>query len=372
MSSESSYTPSLGKVVVVGGCGFLGSHIVNLLIERHPNTRVFVVDLRTNTNRNASANISYHDADITDYAALEPLFSQFRADAVIHTASPHFNAKKDILEKVNVGGTKTLLKVAQETGVKAFIYTSSSSIVLDPKTELHNADETWPLITGDAQPEYYSTTKAYAETAVLQANRTPANFLTCSIRPAGIFGEGDVQALPKMIGALRKGQTKFQVGDNNNLFEWTYVGNIAHGHLLAVQALLQTHKLLPTVPLDSEKVDGEAFNITNGQPVYFWDFARAVWHEAGDTVPLSGIWHLSWEFAFGVGAILEWLFWVLGKTPNLTRQQVRYSTITRYYSIDKAKKRLGYAPIVDLDEGIRRGVRHILEQEDRQKQKKGQ
>ena len=210
------------------------------------------------------------------------------------------------------------------------------------------------------------------EIDVLSANRSQPNFLTCAIRPAGIMGEGDVQMLPKMLTALRKGQNKFQVGTNDNLFDFTYVENVAHGHLLAVYALLHTLKMGSTVPLDTERVDGEAFFITNGQPVYFWDFARAVWHEAGDTLPLSSVWKLSRDLMWWIGAILEWIFFFLGRTPNLTRQQVKYSCITRYYSIDKARKRLGYAPVVDLDEGIRRGVRHILEEEDRVKEKKGQ
>lgn len=175
-----------------------------------------------------------------------------------------------------------------------------------------------------------------------------------------------------MVSAYHKGQTKFQVGDNNNLFDFTYVENIAHGHLLALTALLQTHKLGGTIPLDSERVDGEAFFITNGQPVYFWDFARAVWHEAGDRLPLSSVWHLGKDTAWVIGTILEWTFWALGKTPNLTRAQVRYSTMSKYHSINKAKLRLGYEPLVSLEEGIRRGVQHILAQQKQEGEKKAQ
>jgi len=207
---------------------------------------------------------------------------------------------------------------------------------------------------------------------VLEANRKPENFLTCAIRPAGIFGEGDVQLLPKIVGACRKGQSKFQVGPNTNMFDFTYVENVAHGHVLGVLALLQTHKVLPTVPLDHERVDGEAFFITNGEPVYFWDFARAVWHEAGDRLPLSSVWHLSADVAWTIGAILENLFWVLGKKPNLTRAQVKYSSMSKYHSIAKAKQRLGYEPLVGLEEGIKRGVGYIVEQEKKAGEKKGQ
>lgn len=159
MSWNAEPKPSLGKVIVTGGCGFLGHHIVDLIVERHPETQVFVLDLRTSVNRNAHSNVSYHDADITQADAVKSLFSRIRADVVIHTASPVFNVQKEVHYKVNVQGTKNLLQAAQETGVKAFVYTSSASVIYDPKTELINADETWPLITGDAQPEYYTTTK---------------------------------------------------------------------------------------------------------------------------------------------------------------------------------------------------------------------
>ncbi|KAF2750921.1 hypothetical protein M011DRAFT_492295 [Sporormia fimetaria CBS 119925] len=374
MSSTESFAsrPSLGKIVVVGGCGFLGGHIVNLIVERHPQTSVAVLDLRTSSNRNSSPNVSYHDCDITDLPGVKSLLEKLRPDGIIHTASPHFHLPPAIQEKVNVGGTKILLQAAQEAGVKAFVYTSSASIILSPATELINGDETYPRIYGDAQPEYYSTTKALAEIAVLEANRMPPSFLTTAIRPAGIFGEGDIQLLPKMLSAYAKKQHRFQVGDNNNLFDFTYVGNVAHAHLLALYALLQTHSMLPTIPLDTERVDGEAFFITNGQPVYFWDFARCVWHHAGDRMPLSKVWTLSEEVAMTIGGILEGLFWVLGKTPNLTRAQVKYSTMNKYHSIEKAKRRLGYRPIVDLEEGIKRGVKDLQEKERQEREKKGQ
>jgi hypothetical protein len=103
--------------------------------------------------------VSYHDGDITDLAAMQALFAQLKPDAVIHTASPHFNLPAAIHDKVNVQGTKNLLKASQDAGVKAFVYTSSASVIFGGQTELVNANEEWPLVTGDEQPEYYTTTK---------------------------------------------------------------------------------------------------------------------------------------------------------------------------------------------------------------------
>lgn len=198
---------------------------------------------------------------------------------------------------------------------------------------------------------------------VLEANRQPSDaFLTCAIRPAGIFGEGDAQITPKMIEASRKGQSRFQVGENDNLFDFTYVGNVAHAHILAAVALLQTHKMKIT-PLDTERVDGEAFFITNDEPVYFWDFPRMIWREDGDKIGVdtSKIWVLPTGFALGLAVFLEGLLGLFGKKPNLTAPSVRFSTLTRYFNISKAKLRLSYAPIFTLEEGVKRAVRHYNE-----------
>jgi sterol-4alpha-carboxylate 3-dehydrogenase (decarboxylating) len=164
-----------------------------------------------------------------------------------------------------------------------------------------------------------------------------------------------------MVKAAKSGQSKFQLGDNSNLFDFTYVGNIAHAHLLAASALLQTAKL-NIAPLDSEKIDGEAFFITNDSPTYFWDFAHYVYKCTGVQagVDPKTVWHLGAEFAISIAGLMEWVLWPLGKTPNLTKSRVRFSTLTRYYNITKAKERLGYAPIVSLQEGIERGVADVL------------
>jgi sterol-4alpha-carboxylate 3-dehydrogenase (decarboxylating) len=164
-----------------------------------------------------------------------------------------------------------------------------------------------------------------------------------------------------MVKAAKGGQSKFQLGPNDNLFDFTYVGNIAHAHLLAAVGLLATANL-NIAPLDNEKIDGEAFFITNDSPTYFWDFAHYVYKESGVTagVDPSTVWHLGSQLAITIAGLAEWVLWPFGKTPNLTRSRVRYSTLTRYYNIGKAKERLGYAPIVSLEEGIKRGVADVL------------
>ena len=198
--------------------------------------------------------------------------------------------------------------------------------------------------------------------AVLENNR-PANqprFLTCAIRPSGIFGVGDITLLPNMLAPYYKGQTKFQLGNNENLFDFTESTNVSHAHHLAAAALLTTvdrEEQGHVAPLDHEKVDGEAFFITNDEPTFFFDFTRTAWSHLGDTTRSNQIWSIPKEFGLLLATIFEWIAWIfqLG-VPNLTRQKVKFSCMTRYYNIDKAKKRLGYRPVIGIAEGLKRAV----------------
>jgi sterol-4alpha-carboxylate 3-dehydrogenase (decarboxylating) len=172
-----------------------------------------------------------------------------------------------------------------------------------------------------------------------------------------------------LVNIFRQGRTSVQVGSNENLFDFTYVKNIAHAHLLAARALLHTHSS-PTRPLDHERVDGEAFLVTNDSPVYFWDFARAVWRAAGSDKGTDHVWTLPRDVGYVLGYLSECFFAVIRKPPTFNRQRIVYSCMTRYYNIDKAKRRLGYRPLVSLDEGVKRAVRWHLEQEVAAKGKK--
>lgn len=173
------------------------------------------------------------------------------------------------------------------------------------------------------------------------------------------MGEGDVQLVPPMLNLFFTNKMQFQIGANDNLFDFTYVGNVAHAHCLAAVALLQTARSA-TAPLDHEKVDGEAFFITNGSPIYFWDFPRMIWKAAGATQGNEGVWTITKDIGLPLATVMEAVYGLLGKQPKLTRKAIVFSCMTRYYDITKARMRLGYEPIVSLKEGAERAVAHIL------------
>ncbi|PGH14657.1 hypothetical protein AJ80_05838 [Polytolypa hystricis UAMH7299] len=405
----------LGSVLVVGGCGFLGAHVVDHLLNfpsegsittdstgniasnilgangkpdprfsipqlqgRFPsykNTKVSVLDLRTANNRQPGAD--YYDGDIMSIESLLEIFRKVKPNVVINTVSPPMlDGQREMLYSVNVNGTRNLLDVASgkkgDWGAvcRAFVYTSSSSVVHDSSSDLIRADERWPLIVGDLQKEYYTETKALAEELVLKYNDpSPNGMLTAAIRPAGIFGERDATITFKFIEHCTQSSPRvlrMQLGDNDNLFDFTYVGNIAYSHMLAAERLLASHnryKAGNAAPLSHERVDGEAFNITNDSPVYFWDMPHAIWALTNRFVEPNQVYALPEGILSSVGWILEGAFGLFGKRPRLTRQAVRYSCMTRYYSCNKAKSRLLYVPVVDLDEGVKRAVRYVLEKD---------
>lgn len=171
-----------------------------------------------------------------------------------------------------------------------------------------------------------------------------------------------------MMKVLQNGQTKFQIGDNENLFDFTYIGNSAYSHILAAERLVSID------PATEEKtkytVDGEVFIITNGQPVYFWDFPRAIWAMQGHVAPYTI--KLPRDVGVALGGASEVFGWLTGKEPSFTRFRVKFSCWNRYFNIKKAQTLLGYEPIWDLHEGLVKSVKWFEEEAKKESEKKGQ
>lgn len=148
-------TTPLSSVIVIGGCGFLGHHIVNLLLKQHPEASISVLDLHTNHNR--FPNVQYFDGDITKPEEVRAAYRGAKAQVIINTVSPVTELGKEIYFKVNVDGTRTLLEVAAEEKIPVFVYTSSAGVVTDNINDLINVDETYPI--NPSNPDAYSDSK---------------------------------------------------------------------------------------------------------------------------------------------------------------------------------------------------------------------
>jgi sterol-4alpha-carboxylate 3-dehydrogenase (decarboxylating) len=143
--------------------------------------------------------------------------------------------------------------------------------------------------------------------------------------------------LSGFVSAYKGQRTHVQIGSNTNLFDWTYIDNLVHAHLLAAD------KLGPT-----SGVAGEIFFITNGDPIPFWDFPHMLWAclAAAGVMPKA--------LGMLIASIAEFVAWVTGKDPLFTRFRVKFSCAKRWHNIDKARRVLGYQPLVSNEEGIER------------------
>lgn len=113
-----------------------------------------------------------------------------RACTIFHIAGPDSMViKPQLFEEVNVGDTRNLLASAAKLGtVRAFVFTSTSSVLHDNVTDLIDADEPLPILRPPVQKRVYTLTKAQAEQDVLAANRKEGlrSMLTVSIRPCTV------------------------------------------------------------------------------------------------------------------------------------------------------------------------------------------
>ena len=329
--------------LVTGGCGFVGSAIARAFKAR--GDTVIVLDVAPTC---PVEGVDYRRIDITDKAAVIEACSG--VDTIVHNASiVHTKQnKQDVVWAVNLGGTENMLEGARQHGVPRFIYISSGSVVYEGK-DIENGDESLPYSSVSQAP--YADSKIAAEKLVLAANGK-GGMATCALRPHVIFGPGDNRFMPTLLEKGRNGQLRFQVGRGVWLSDYTYVSNLTDAVLLADESLAKGG-------LNSVAA-GQAYFITNGEPMPFWDFIRKVAARLGFP-PVK--YRAPKSLVYVIAAIKEGVDTLKGGTLNaedgLTRFAIRYMCTHHYFSIDKARRELGYSPAVTVDEGIERTCQHL-------------
>lgn len=173
---------------------------------------------------------------------------------------------------------------------------------------------------------------------------------TCAIRPSGIFGPKDAQAWPGIIEAAKAGKSKYQIGSGKNMMDWTYVENVSYAHCLAAEKLVD----------DDSPVGGQAFFITNDQPLPFWEMPKYVYKNLGFPGPK---YVLPTNFIVFLAIIVDFILWLISPIKviksTLTYFRVILATKNRSFNIKKAKDLLGYAPIVPLSEGMAKSLEYF-------------
>ncbi|OXV11333.1 hypothetical protein Egran_00906 [Elaphomyces granulatus] len=335
---------ALTSVLITGGCGFIGSAIARALVEKHPECSITVVDKDPPGAMHVVPScVSFIPADLTSPGEIREAVLRVRPLVLIHTAGlvpalrDRFGrALESLVWNVNVDGTKHVLEAAKEAGVRAFVFTSSCCAVTDDtQAPYPYINEAWPTSRSSL---IYGESKAAAEAIVLEASSSTIG--TCALRPSVVCGPGDYQLLPAIHACIEKGETPYVIGDSLNLWDVTYVTNVADAHVLAAENLIS-----------SKSAAGEAFFIQNNEPIAFRDFCLAIWAHFGHTPPFQV--HVPIALAWLAGLISECLTWVTGSTTTLSRGSVKDACSVRYASGEKARRILGYEARVGIEEGIR-------------------
>ncbi|KAL4885865.1 hypothetical protein BJY04DRAFT_118980 [Aspergillus karnatakaensis] len=338
------YSTSFRSVVISGGSDFVGAATARAFAQSHPECTITIIDLqRPGPMHAVPTNASFIQVDITNADEVRKALEQARPDAVIHTAgivpglAERFGRRiEKHVWRVNVEGTRNMLEAAKASGANIFVYTSTCCVVTDDLgMPWPNVDERWPVPHTSL---IYGESKAAAEALVLQSSSIAMP--TCALRPSVLCGPGDYQLVPAIHACIAKGETPFVIGAGLNLWDVTYVTNVADAHVPAAENLMS-----------SRTAAGEAFFIQNNEPITFRDFCLAIWAHFGHIPPFEL--HIPERLAYIAGLVSEVSTWVFGKTTTLSRGSVKDACAVRYANGEKARRILGYEARVGIEDGIR-------------------
>jgi dihydroflavonol-4-reductase len=316
------------KVALTGASGYTGGRLLRALRARGDDVAALVRPSSLTSPLEAS-DARLVPGDLADTAALTQLVDG--ADAVLHVAAVYRTAghPDSYYREVNVLGTARLLEAARRAGVKRFVHTSTVGVL--GHVEHPPADETAALAPGDV----YQRTKAEAEILALDFGRRQGLPVTV-VRPGAIYGPGETRLL-KLFRAIARGRYAI-VGSGKPFYHPVYIDDLVDGFLLALSA---------------ERAVGETFIVAGPRYVSQRDLAALIARHTGGRVLPFRI--PAWPLQMA-GTLVEAVCVPLGLEPPLHRRRIEFWVKSRAFSIDKARRLLGYAPRVDLDEGIARTV----------------
>jgi len=311
-----------GGIFITGIGGFIGLRLAERLRERGCD----VAGLDHSADAVKRARDRGFRADVADVSPendLRPLLSGART--VIHTAaivSEHGDMAR--FRRINVDGSRNVAEAARDVGARCFV--QMSSVMVYGFDFPDQVAEDGPL-RGEENP--YCQTKIEAEQAVRELGND--RFGVILIRPGDVYGPGCVTWISRPLISLRKRQLVLP-GHGSGKINHVYVDNLIDGILLAIEA----------------EAYGEAFNITDGVAAKFRDFYGRLADTARFPRPFSAPTALTRILVRGVARLRAW-----GLTDNdASFETLRMLLRPNAYSIEKARRRLGYAPRVSLDQGF--------------------
>jgi nucleoside-diphosphate-sugar epimerase len=312
---------------VTGGSGFVGRHLVRALRDRG----VTVLALARSEAACATVEAAGARAVRGDLGDVDAMAGGLRGcDVVFHGAAVVDEwGPRSLYQRVNVEGTRGLLLAARAAGVPRFVHVSTEAVYADGGP-MADFDETRPL--PERPLPRYAATKNLAERAVAAADAP--GFTTVICRPRLIWGAGDTSVLPKLAAAARAGRLAW-IDHGRYPTQTCHIDNVVEGLLLAAE---KGH-------------GGQAYFLTDGEPVEFRGFLSDLLATQGITVPDKSV---SYRTAYAFGAVCEWLWdhLPLRGVPPVSRLPVVLGGQAVTPIDARARRELGYRGAVTRAAGL--------------------
>ncbi len=304
----------MAKVLVTGGAGFIGSHLTTRLVELGHEVRV-LDDFSSGCRENlahVAGGIEILEGDICDAGKCREACSN--VEFVFHQAAipsvPRSVDEPQQSHDANIGGTFNLLRAAVDKHAGRFIYAASSSVYGDteesPKHERMRACPLSPYAVQKYTGELYA--RAFYECYGLE---------TISLRYFNVFGSRQdpnsayAAAIPAFVTAILRGQPPTVYGDGEQTRDFTYVDNVVHGNILA---------------MDAKRAGGESVNLACGDQI-------------------------------SVNRVIAEINGLLGRDVQPRYVSPRPGDVRHSCAdVQLARELLGFEPQVSFEEGLRRAI----------------
>jgi len=241
------------KIIVTGGAGFIGAHLVKLLADQ-PDTMIHVIDNFSQSRNNilTRANVQYHELDICDAKNLTKIFLELTPDTVFHFAAianvPDSVSDPAKYYRTNVVGSYNLLEATRASGCSKLIFSSSASVYGEPGSEViledHPKKPTNPygrtkLVMEEMLKEYFA---AYRISSI-----SFRYFCAAGADPDGELGEyhtPETHVIPSILETIRGQRDMFSIfgtdyptPDGTGIRDYIHVVDLAQAHICALHKL---------------------------------------------------------------------------------------------------------------------------------------
>jgi len=315
------------KLLVTGGTGFTGSHLVEYLIDKGHQISVLDNQKGLFYDYLLKKGASIILGSVTDRDTVKKSLENVQGVFHLAAAFRQINASKKTYWDINVEGTRILCEESLKKPLQKFVYCSTQGIHGDIENPPGSEDS--PIVPVD----YYQFTKYEGEKVVKEF--TEKGLKSVIIRPTAIYGPGDPERFLYLFRFAKKGKF-YMFGNGKAFYHPVYIDNLCDGFYAA---------------WESDRTHAEAYIIADEEYFTIKELVKKIGQSMGIKVKFT---HLPFFPLYAAACLFEFLYKPFKKSPPLFRRRVDWFRQNRAFKIDKARRELNYNPRVGIEEGLKR------------------